>query len=356
MLLIADAQVELWRYYRGHVPGRADTMDLLVTNLTASDGQTGMGFTHIIDGHDDLPLRAARSQLERFVVGKALQHPIALWRQINASMVRSGRGPYFSALAAIDVAAWDLYAKSLGVPVGIAMGGAPRRVPVYGSDGFTPGMDPDEAADHAQEIMRAGLRGVKPRAACTPHDRKVLHAIAGRIGGKINLMVDANRRGSLSTAKRLLHLAAEVGALWVEEPLPVIQHSGYETLARTAPVRIATGENLRGSDACAPYVINRWCGIIQPDLATMGGLTDCLHLAQLAEHCNVDVAPHFLPGIFIQLAMAAPNLAWLEELPTIEPLFTAMPVPDADGFMTSPTTHGHGLAFSEDARAEWRIA
>jgi L-alanine-DL-glutamate epimerase-like enolase superfamily enzyme len=354
--MIADARAELWRYHRGKRVGRADSIDLLVTTLTTPDGQTGMGFVHLLAGDDDLPLRAAHAQLERFVAGQHLDHPIALWRRIAASMVRSGRGPYFSALASIDVAAWDLYAKSLGVSVGVAMGGTPRRVPVYGSDGFAPGQDPDEAAAHAETIMRAGLRGVKPRAAATPHDRKVLHAVAGRIGGTIDLMVDANRRASLSTAKRLLHLAAEVGARWVEEPLPVTQHAGYETLARTTPIPIATGENLRGSDACAPYVINRWCSIIQPDLATMGGLTDCLNLAQLAEHCNVEVAPHFLPGLFIQLATAAPNLTWLEDLPTIEPLFSTMPRADADGYLTPPATPGHGLILSESARAECRIA
>lgn len=118
---------------------------------------------------------------------------------------------------------------------------------------------------------------------------------------------------------------------------------------------IATGENIRGSAAAAPYLLNRWCSVIQPDLASMGGLTECLRTAQLAEHCNVEVAPHFLPGLFVHLAAAVPHLTWLEDLPTIEALFSTIPRMEPDGFFTPPGGPGHGLVLSPDARAEYLI-
>jgi L-alanine-DL-glutamate epimerase-like enolase superfamily enzyme len=353
--VIADARAELWRYPLDPPMGIIDTMDLVVTTLTASDGRTGVGFVPLPHGRDDLPLRAARAQLERFVAGRPLPHPVALWREIAGSLRRTGHGPYYSGLASIDVAAWDLYAKSLGVPLGVAMGGAPRRVQVYASGGFARGQDPGEAADVAERYLRAGARGVKVRAGGTPHDAKILNAVAARIGGKIDLMVDANERPTLSSAARLLRYAAEAGARFVEEPLAVTEHAGFAALARTTPVPIATGENLRGSVAAAPYLLNRWCSVIQPDLASMGGLTECLRTAQIAEHCNVEVAPHFLPGLFVQLAMAAPHLTWLEDLPTIEALFAVVPRMDPDGYLTPPDVPGHGLVLSEDARAAYRI-
>jgi L-alanine-DL-glutamate epimerase-like enolase superfamily enzyme len=321
-----------------------------------------MGFTFVANGRDELPVLAARSLLADLVVGKELDHPIALWRRIVLSFVRGvqsygvGTGPYVAGLTAIDVAAWDLYAKTLGVPIGVAMGGTPRRVQMYGSGGFAHGQDPAAAVARVDEIMKAGFRGAKVRTACTPHDEKILDAVAERIDGKIDLMMDVNQRGTLSTVTRLLQYAAHAGARFVEEPLPATQHAGFEALARTSPVAIATGENLHGASEAAPYLINRWCSVIQPDLAAMGGLTECLRIAQFAEHCNVEVAPHFLPGLFIQLAMAVPGVTWLEDYPTIEPLFSTIGDVEPDGFMSPPDAPGHGLELSPDARKDYLIA
>ena len=78
----------------------------------------------------------------------------------------------------------------------------------------------------------------------------------------------------------------------------------------------------------------------------MGGLTECLRTAQLAEHCDVEVAPHFLPAIFIQLAAVVPHLTWLEDQPTIEPLFVSTPHMDPDGYIAAPADPGHGLVLS----------
>jgi L-alanine-DL-glutamate epimerase-like enolase superfamily enzyme len=360
VLTIADASAELWRYRLAVPMGAADSVDLVVTTLTASDGQTGTGFAHVIMGRDDLPLLAARAILERLVTGQELGHPIALWRRITQAFSRGvpgyvGRGPYSLALASIDVAAWDLYAKSLGVPIGVAMGGALRRVQMYESAGFYRDQDPDEAADVAQRHLLAGARGVKLRGSGSPHDAKLLRAVADRIGGKIDLMIDLNQLGTVSTVTRLMHAAAECNVRFIEEPLPVTYQAGHEALARIAPVPLATGENLRSSAEAAPFVINRWIKVVQPDLAAMGGLSECLRTAQLAEHCDVEVAPHFLPAIFIQLAAAVPHLTWLEDQPTIEPLFVSTPHMDPDGYITPPNAPGHGLVLDGDARAEFRI-
>ncbi len=355
-LTVADGRAEVWRVPVDPPIGSIVSMDVVVTTLTATDGLTGTGFVPLVHAFDDLPLRAARSFLERFVVGRKLTHPVALWREIAESLRRTGHGPYYSGLGSIDVAAWDLYAKSLGVPLGVAMGGTPRRVQVYASVGFARGQDPGEAADNATRLMRTGARGVKLRAEGTPHDARILRAVAERIDGKIDIMIDANERPTLSSAARLLRYAADAGARWVEEPLAVTEHAGFAALARTTPVPIATGENFRGSVAAAPYLLNRWCSIVQPDLLSMGGLTECLRTAQIAEHCNVEVAPHFLPGLFVQLAMAAPHLTWLEDLPTIEALFADPPRMDPDGYLTPAAAAGHGLVLASGARAEFFVA
>jgi L-alanine-DL-glutamate epimerase-like enolase superfamily enzyme len=357
-LRVAEAAAELWRYVPGQFITRYGirSVDVVVTRLVRRDGLEGMGFGLAWDGRDELPLAAARQLLERFVVGQKLAHPLALARRILGSFGRTGDAPYRAALAAIDVAAWDLYAKTLGVPLGVALGGEMRRVRVYASGDFLPDGDADRAVELAKRARERGARAIKLRAAGTPQDAAVFRAVAGAVGGELEILIDCNQRCTLSTARRVLRFAAEIGARFVEEPLPVTQPAGYQALAHNAPVAIATGENLRGSVEAAAYLLGHWCSVIQPDLSAMGGLSECLRTAQLAEHCNIEVAPHFLPGFFIHLAAAAPHLTWLEDWPTVEGLFANMPVMESDGMISPPTATGHGLAFADGAREMFRIA
>lgn len=102
--------------------------DVVVTTLQLADGTTGTGFNAVIGGDDDRALTAARHVLERCVRGRTLQHPFAHRRGIDAEFGAAGDDAFRAGLASIDVALWDLYATTLGVPVGVAMGGVPRRV------------------------------------------------------------------------------------------------------------------------------------------------------------------------------------------------------------------------------------
>jgi L-alanine-DL-glutamate epimerase-like enolase superfamily enzyme len=349
----ASAELLRVRLATPRVPGLTG-FDLITVDLTDADGRTGFGFTFVPGDGGDVHLAAARSMLDRFVAGRTVDAPQALWREIFASLNRTGRGAHLIALTAIDVAAWDLHAKRLGLPIGIAMGGAPRRVPVYGSGGFTHLQESGEAVAIAAEWCRKGARGVKLRVGGS-HDAALLQAVAAALPPGIALMTDANERCTLSGAHKLLFECADAGALWLEEPLPATQLAGYQLLARTAPVAIATGEHLQGCVETAPFVFGKACSVFQPDLAMMGGLTECLRATQLAEHADVEVAPHCLPGLFVHLAAAAPNITWLEDFPFVEEVLSGLPEMDADGTMGLPDSPGHGLTLAAGAREEFLI-
>jgi L-alanine-DL-glutamate epimerase-like enolase superfamily enzyme len=356
MVPIVDAQAELWRYRLAKPVGGSGvaSVDVVLVTVRDADGRSGLGFSYVLGGRDALPLAAARGLLERFVTGQPAAHPQARWREIAASFNRTGAGPYGTALAALDVAAWDLYAKTLGVPLGVAMGGTARRVPVYGSGFFYAGQDPDEAAAVAADYVRRGVRAVKPRAAGDARDAALLRAVAGATD--VPLMVDANEKCTPVTAARLVRAAAEVNALFVEEPLPAYDVAAYRALARNAAVPLATGEHLRSGAEAAPFLTEGLCAVIQPDLAAMGGLTPCLRLARFAEDCNVEVAPHFLPGLFVHVAAAAPNVTWLEDFPLLEPLFAGLPALSPDGTIGATDAPGHGLTPADGAREAYRLS
>jgi L-alanine-DL-glutamate epimerase-like enolase superfamily enzyme len=357
MASLTQAHAELLRYVLPAPVGGSGvaSVDVLTVEVQDADGVVGFGFSYVLGGTSELPLAAARFLIDRFVRDTPLEHPLATWRRIAASFNRTGGGPYRTALAAIDVALWDRYAVLLGVPLGIAMGGAARPVAVYGSGGYTAFQSPAEAVATALAHRERGLRAVKLRVAGDAGDAPRITAVRDALDGAIPLMIDANERCTPTTARRLLRLAADAGALFVEEPLPSTPMSAYRALARNAPVPIATGEHLDDAGA-ASYVLEGCCSVIQPDLAAIGGLTPALRTAHLAEAAGVEVAPHFLPGLFVHLAAAAPSVTWLEEFPLLEPLFDGWPVLHNDGTMTLRDVPGHGLRPAHGARERYIIA
>lgn len=327
-------------------------VDVIVVELTDTDGVQGLGFSYVIGGHGGVAFSAAQAQVARFVDGQMLPPPAALWRRIQTSFNRTGAGPNLIALAAIDVAAWDLHARQRGLPLGVAMGGEARAVPVYGSGGFNTVQPPDAAAAIAADQAGRGLTAVKPRVKGTPSDEAVIAAVRNAIPSHVQVMADANEKCDLPSALRLMALAREHGLLFVEEPLPARALEGYRALAASGGAAIATGEHLQARADFLPFVSERIASVIQPDLAMVGGLTPVLELAALAEAFDAIVSPHFLPGLFAHVAAAAPALRWLEEFPLLEPLFEGWPPVAADGTMTASAGPGHGLDLTGRYRNE----
>lgn len=325
-------------------------VDVIVVEMTDAGGAKGLGFSYVLGGNGGVVFKAAQEQVARFVDGQILPPPAALWRTINASFNRTGAGPNLVALAAIDVAAWDLHARKRGVPLGVAMGGELRAVPVYGSGGFNTVQPAEAAAQVAAEQAARGLTAVKPRVKGMPSDAALLAAVRKALPSHVQVMADANEKCDLTQALWLMALARDHGLLFVEEPLPAHAIEGYRRLASCGGAAIATGEHLQTRANFLPFVSERIASVIQPDLAMVGGLTPVLDIATLADAFDAIVSPHFLPGLFAHVAAVAPALRWLEEFPLLEPLFDGWPGIDANGAMIASAAPGHGLALGERYR------
>ena len=332
-----------WRHRLAQPAGGSGitAVDLVVAEMS-HEGQTGLGFSYQLGGSAAGAVAIAREMASLVRPGEA---PQAQWRRLAATLHRTGRGAGFVALAALDVAAWDLHARRLGVPLGVAMGGAARSVPVYGSGFFHAGQEVGSALDACRRYADAGMTAVKPRVAGA--DRRLIMGVAADAPGSLRLMFDATEKCDPIEAAALMRLAHEVNALFVEEPMPAGSLAAYASLARTSPVPIATGEHLQGVAEAHAYLTAQACALVQPDLSVMGGLTECLRVAALAEVYGVGVAPHFLPDLFVHLAAAAPNVTWLEHFPLLEPLFDGAHGADRIApVMTMPDRPGHGLAWA----------
>jgi L-alanine-DL-glutamate epimerase-like enolase superfamily enzyme len=353
----AKCSAELLRFpLSGPTGGSGITaVDVIVVDLEDADGITGTGFSYVLGGGGTTVVAACRDLLERFVSDQDCVPPPALWRRLAGSLNRLGRGVGYLAIAAIDVAAWDLHARRRDEPLGVALGGEPRAVPVYGSGGFGPTQDADAAVARALAYAEMGCSAVKLRVAGNHNDIDRMHVVRDALPHGVDIMVDANEKLDIARARWLANECAEINTLWLEEPLPAGDINGFRALAQSSPVPIATGEHHQGTVELAPLFDSRAIAVVQPDLAMMGGITECLRVAQLAEHFGMVVSPHFLPALFSHLAAAAPAVRWLEDFPLLEPLFVDLVEIDDNGAMTPSETPGHGMRWAPGAREEYRI-
>ena len=355
---IAKASASLWHYPLPGVTGGSGitAVDVIVVDLETADGQSGTGFSYVLGGGGAIVASMATDLIDRFVSGQTLAAPAALWRRLTCSLNRVGRGPGYLAIAAIDVAAWDLHAKCMDVPLGVALGGEMRSVPVYGSGGFGPTQAPEDAVKQALHYVERGCSAVKLRFAGNAADIDRLEAVAAALPSDVRIMADLNEKCDLLQANWIANECSAFNLLWLEEPLPTGDLAGYAALAASSPVPLATGEHHQGLVELAPFFQEDCCAVVQPDLAMIGGITEALRVAHIAEHYGLVVAPHFLPALFIHLAAAAPSIRWMEYFPLLEPLFDDPVDMDEKGEITPSSAAGHGLIWASGAREEFLIS
>ncbi len=334
--------------------GRITVAETIVVDLETDQGLTGRGFGCFFDSAGDVPFAAAKQLVADIVLGKPLVHPEAFARRMRAYLARYGFGTFSTGMAAADIALWDLFAKGLGVPVGIAMGGEARAVPVYRTLEF--GMSSERNCELAMKAFDEGLAGVKLHPNPVPKDELMIQAVADLVLDRGPFMVDSTRRCTLAQAIHLANVSADAGALWFEEPIAESDVGAYEILARQTRIAIATGEALRSLPEAQVFLARRLCSILQPDIFMVGGLTESLRIARAAETFGVDIAPHTMPVLAAHLAAAAPNVTWLEQLPLIDSLIGGRPVLDAKGRFAISDAPGLGFMWDEALVKKYLIA
>ncbi len=354
---IVRAEIEHLLYrLPGAVGGSGVTaVDVFVIDLNCADGSTGWGFSYALKGGAMAVRGAAAELLDRFVLRHTAAAPASTWRLMHGALNRLGRGAHYVALAAIDMALWDLNAKQRKMTLAAALGGVPRPVPVYGSGGYTPAQAPDEAAEMAHTQGAAGFPLVKLRLAGDRRDIERIKAVRHALPEFVDIAADANEKCDLARAQWLARVCADHGLVWLEEPLPAMDYAAHAALARSAPIAIAAGEHLQGVAECMPLFESRSCAIIQPDLSAMGGISECLRTSLVAEAFGIAAAPHFLPALFVHLAAAAPSVIWLEDFPLLEPLFDIDVRLDERRRMSPGERPGHGFVLTDAARREYQV-
>lgn len=211
-----------------------------------------------------------------------------------------------AALAAIDVALWDIKGKAFNVPVHQLMGGAVRdRVNVYLNQWWAGYKSTDDLIDKAKAAVARGATALKWYPFGTPdqlqyqvvkHDvpRAIaeVKAVREAVGPSVGLMVDIWRRLDWASAAQFCDGIADCNLIFVEEPTEFQSAEALARLSTSTKARIAFGERLHSRLQFAEIIQKQAVGLVQPSILRVGGLTEALKIAHAAETYSMGVVPH----------------------------------------------------------------
>jgi L-alanine-DL-glutamate epimerase-like enolase superfamily enzyme len=331
--------------------GRARTsIDMLLVRVDTDAGITGWGEAF---GHRIFP--ATRAAIDTLLgpmcVGRDPSQIAALGDDLQRALHGLGRnGPTIYALSGIDIALWDIAAKTAGLPLYRLLGGSPRvDLPAYASL-LRYGAAKD-VAHYTEQALARGYRYIKLHEI-TPAEIKAARDVAGP---GVPIMVDTNCPWTVAEAVEMARRLAPLDLHWLEEPVwPPENLAGLAEVRSRGGIATAAGENYgtvwefrRAFEAGA-------LTYAQPSVTKIGGISGLRSVMTLAETFGVQVVPHsayFGPGLLasIHCIAAMPRESLVERFYCD---FAENPLGDAihpkDGRIAIP--QGAGLGVDPDPR------
>ena len=328
------------------------THDFVVLQVGTDQGIEGIGLTFF--GHTMIQsLKAAVDALGALTLGMDPLKPEAIAAKLNAASASSGPGGIFTlAMAAIDIACWDIKGKAFNLPVATLAGGFRERVPTYASGALMREFSLDVVAKAAPKLMERGFRQMKTQLALPGHTTPAIEVerirvIREAIGEDIDLMCDINQRWDVRQAISIGKRIEQYHLYWLED---VVAHDDYPGMAKVADALatpLAAGEYVYGSVPFRHMLEAGAVDIVMIDVLRAGGITQWLKIAGMAQAFNLPVVSHLLPEIHVHLIAAIPNGLTVEYMPWSGQLFEETPQVQK-GELAVPQKPGLGLTLNRE--------
>jgi L-alanine-DL-glutamate epimerase-like enolase superfamily enzyme len=240
------------------------------------------------------------------------------------------------AIAATDIAVWDILGKAAGLPVYKMLGAYRDRMPVYSMCGWYYDGD-DDLGRYRKQIetaMEQGYHAVKIKTGRYSLDDDVrrIRMALDIVGKGKRVMVDANQVFNKNEALRRGRVYQEMGCFWYEEPLQPWDMDGYAMLAQELDIRMATGENLYTKYQFADLIARKGADVVQPDNRRAGGVTEWMEIAAVADSYGLELASHGGGETNLNMLLAMPNAIYMESSGAHEGMKDGtVPAPQAPG-------------------------
>lgn len=345
--------------------GSFGTISIVVVEVVTDDGIVGVGealarfgpkaYAELIDGL----LAPKILGMDPFAIE-------AIWQKLFRTFSGRSGGMLIEAISAIDIALWDILGKAVGRPVYELLGHMGRSgIRAYASS--IPWVDDDGATACVKDCVAAGFKEIKVKIGA-PVEASIARARLVRevAGPDIRLMADSNWIFDVDDALEVGKALADLNYFWFEEPIVPEDIEGYRWLRDKLPLRLAGGESEHTAIGTAPLLTSRAVGVIQPDVARSGGITETRKIANLAAALHVPYAPHvgasgaICAAASLHLAAAMPNFLTFECMIFPNPLRdTLLKTPVGavadleDGVLPLPPGPGLGVELDMDEVEKW---
>ena len=347
--------------------GDYPAIELVVVEIETEDGVTGFGEGLCRRGAAGYA-RFIEEALVPRLIGRDAADRRALWKAMRAALSGRPGGQIVEAIAAIDIALWDIAGKQAGEPIHRLLGGMGRKeVAAYASS--INWLDDATVEAEVAAALKAGFREIKVKLGHPLRDAVARAKLIRRLAGDdIALYVDANWAYDVDDAMVVGRALADLGYGFFEEPIAPHDREGYRRLAQHLPIRLAAGESDFVASEALVMLQDRSLGLIQPDVTRSGGITETWRIAELAATFNTAYAPHvgwsgaICVAASLQLAAAADSFRTFECMVYENPLRDAFTQPLVgegsqlvDGKLAVPQGPGLGVEVDREALKRFRI-
>ena len=329
------------------------------------EGVSGVGEATL--EYKEKALLGAVEHIKEYLVGKNPFEIEKHWHRIYRDAYWRGGAVLMSALAAVEMALWDILGKTLGVPVYQLLGGKVHdEVRIYVNGWFSGAKTPKEFGEKAKIAVERGVTAMK----WDPFGKSYLNIsnkdlntaiecigeVRDAVGSDVDLLIEGHGRFNIPTAVKIAKEIECFKPMFFEEPVPPDNLDALREVKDKSPVAISAGERLYTRWDYLPMFEKRACDYIQPDISHAGGILELKKIAAEAECRYIPFAPHNPSGpvanaATLQLAAACPNFEILEIM--YSDVEWRKDVTDEaleykDGFIKIPEKAGLGIEINEE--------
>ncbi len=333
----------------------------LFTKVSTDEGIHGVGEGTL--NYFGRTVEAAIHELKPLVLGMDPFQIEILSQRLIRDVYSDGAQIHMCAVAAIEIACWDIIGKATGQPVYNLWGGrCHQKLRAYANGWYRGPRTPESFAEKAAEVARRGYTALKfdpfgdnwrvlPRREFDL-SLDIIRAVRSAVGDSVDLLIEGHCRFNVATAIEFAEAMAPLRPMWFEEPVPHTNIAAMVEVARRSPVPVATGENLFNKQQFAELLSYNAISIYQPEPLNLGGLFAARKIADMVDAYYSMIAPHSAQGPIcsaacVQLNASLPNFLIHEIFDEFnEPWerdIVTHPVEVVNGYIEIPDRPGLGI-------------
>ncbi|MEG0494408.1 MAG: mandelate racemase/muconate lactonizing enzyme family protein [Clostridia bacterium] len=286
----------------------------VLVKVETHDGIVGYGEA-LCPVAPQVPCLIIRELFQDFILGRDPQDAMVIYEDLYDMMRVRGYwgGFYTDAIAALDIALWDIKGKQLQLPIHKILGSRQSSIPAYVSG--LPKETLPERAVYAAQWKAKGFSAVKFAAAVANEgELQEMAEIRKAVGDDFKILADLHWRFTAPEAVRLIRQLNQYNLYLAEAPVHPQDIQGQAFVAQHCGVSVGIGEELRNIYEFRDRLEKHCMDVIQPEIGRIG-ISGMYKACQLASSYHAKVMPHASIGVGLFQAASLQVSATVQNLP-----------------------------------------